>query len=155
MKSPDALKYLDKAHDADSARGEAAYDLGLICLEQKDYSRAAGFFEEASQSLSQDPKVWNNLGCSYFLQKNYVPAYQAFKTAVAKGARFYHAYYNMAVASILSGNYENAVEDTRKAVQLAPDNSDALNLLGLAYLFNQNYLRASVVLGQGGPNGFQ
>ncbi|HTC21689.1 MAG TPA: tetratricopeptide repeat protein, partial [bacterium] len=115
-------------------------------FEQKQYSRSAGFFEEASQSLSQDPKVWNNLGCAYFQQKNYGPAYQAFKTSVAKGASFYHAYYNMAVASILSGNYEEAVEDTNQAVQLAPDNPDAYNLLGLSFLFNDNYLRASVNL---------
>src|ERR1019366_7070565 len=111
---------------------------------QGNFSRAAAFFEEASQKIPGDPKVWNNLGCAYLKEKEYARAYAAFKSALDRGAAFYHAFYNMAVASIQSGNFENAVEDTRKAVQLAPDNSDAINLLGLAYLFNQNYTRASV-----------
>jgi len=124
----EALQYLNKAYQMDSSRGDAAYNLGLLTFEQGDFSRAAGFFEEASKTLANDPKVWNNLGCSYFKEKNYSQAYQSFKTSVDKGAAFYHAYYNLALASVVSGNYTEAVVNTQKAVQLSPENADAHNL---------------------------
>ncbi|HVZ80857.1 MAG TPA: tetratricopeptide repeat protein [bacterium] len=141
-----ALRYLGQVRDSDPARGEALYDLGLIQYERGNYPQAVGYLEEASKVVGSDPKVWNNLGCAYFQVKDFPLAFQAFKTSVANGASFYHAYYNEAVASLLSGNYEEAVEATNRAVRLSPSNPDAYNLLGLAFLFNQNYLRASVAL---------
>ena len=143
---PTALKLLGKAHEQDSQKGEAAYDLGILAYDSGDFSKASGFFEEASRLLASDPNVWNNLGCAYFQLKNQTAAYGAFKKSVAVGAAFYRAYYNLALASVLSGQAEQSIEDAKQALKLSPDDPDAANILGLAYLLNGDYSKASVAL---------
>ncbi len=139
-----AIKLLGRAHDQDPQKGESSYDLGLLAYDSGDFSKAIGFFEEASRLLASDPRVWNNLGCAYFQMKNQEAAYNAFKQSVLVGAAFYRAHYNLALASVLSGQAEQSVEDAKTAFKLAPDHPDAANILGLAYLMNGDYTKASV-----------
>ena|GEM_PF-2342852 len=141
-----ALKLLGRAHDQDPQKGESSYDLGLLAYDTGDFSKAQGFFEEASRLLASNPQVWNNLGCAYFQLKNQEAAYNAFRKSVSVGAAFYRAHYNLALASVLSGQAEQSVEDAKSALKLSPDDPDAANILGLAYLMNGDYTKASVAL---------
>lgn len=150
-----ALKLLGRAHDQDPQKGEASYDLGILAYDSGDYSKAQGFFDEASRLLPNDPRIWNNLGCAYFQLKNMDAATNAFRKSISAGSALYRSYYNLALASVLSNQAEQSIEDAKQALKLSPADADAANVLGLAYLLDGDYTKASVALIQalkGDPN---
>jgi tetratricopeptide (TPR) repeat protein/TolB-like protein/tRNA A-37 threonylcarbamoyl transferase component Bud32 len=110
------------------------------------YSRL-GKYEESIQayqkSLQLDPTYWSaytNLGNSYFLMKRYTEAIQAFQKAVDLGPNQDLAYGNLGDAYRASGQKEKAAATYDKAIALAfqalqvnPNNTDAMEGLALYY----------------------
>jgi tetratricopeptide (TPR) repeat protein/TolB-like protein/tRNA A-37 threonylcarbamoyl transferase component Bud32 len=110
------------------------------------YSRL-GKYEESigayQKSLQLDPTYWSaytNLGNSYFLMKRYPEAIQAFEKAVEMGPNQDLAYGNLGDAYRASGQKEKASATYDKAIALAfqalqvnPNNTDAMEGLALYY----------------------
>lgn len=57
------------------------FQKGLEALHEKQYSKAIGYFTQASEQEPMNVSTWNNLGISYFKMRKYGHAIHAFQMA--------------------------------------------------------------------------
>lgn len=81
-------------------------------------------------SCSRDPKVQAQRyvanGNKFYEKNKYKEASIMYRRALQKDLRFGEAYYRLALADIQLGSYADAVRSLRRAVELQPDNADAV-----------------------------
>jgi len=113
----------------------------------------AGRSEEAISLLERmnfpqmelDPEIWNTLGIAYGSQKDYAKAIQAFELAISLDSEYRfsfsnlgHAYLSLFLATEDPANYQKALENLKKAIELAPEFAPAYYDLGMAYIQSGN-----------------
>jgi len=68
----------------------------------------------------QDPISWNKLGCTYFAEKKWLEAIDAFQQAITLRADFLDAYYNLGLAQSRLSRMDQAMVSWRALLELAP-----------------------------------
>lgn len=105
-------------------------------------------------SCTRDPKVLAQRaldnGNKFFARAKYREAALMYKRALQKDLRFGEAHYRLALTELKLGNYGEAVRYLRRAVELQPNNSDAITKLADLYLLasTQNQSQAKQLLGE-------
>jgi tetratricopeptide (TPR) repeat protein len=89
-------------------------------------------------SCNRDPKVQAQRQLDnankFFAKAKYREAAIMYKRAIQKDMRFGEAYYRLALTELKLGNYGDAMRGLRRAVELQPNNSDAVTKLADLYL---------------------
>lgn len=81
--------------------------------------------------------VYHNLGNSYFKQKEYAKAEEAYLDALAVDAKYIAARYNLARVQMVQNKFEEAEASLKQLSSISPDNSDVLEAYAyLRYLQN-------------------
>src|SRR5882724_1491814 len=87
-----------------------------------------------ASSCSRDPKVqaqrYLQNGNKFFEKGKYKEASIMYRRALQKDLRFGEAYYRMALVSLKLASYGDAARTLRRAVELQPNNTDAITKLG-------------------------
>src|SRR5277367_4315857 len=89
-------------------------------------------------SCTRDPKVQAQQaleqGNKFFAKARYREASIMYKRALQKDLRFGEGYYRLALTEIKLTNYGEAVKWLRRAVELQPNNTDAITKLADFYM---------------------
>jgi tetratricopeptide (TPR) repeat protein len=109
---------------------KAYHGLGLIYLEQKEYSGASQAFEKICELSPTNDAAFNNLGLSYFNIGKYEEAVKAYERSVALNNKVAHRFINLALAAEKTGNLKKQVEALGKAADLDPKNIEYLERWG-------------------------
>ncbi len=92
----------------------------------------------ALTSCTRDPKVLAQRllvnGNKFFAKGLYKEAVIMYRNALTKDKRFGEAYYRLALADLKLGALSDSVQALRRAVELQPNNSDAITKLAELYL---------------------
>ena len=89
-------------------------------------------------SCNRDPKVQAqrqlDIANRFFAKAKYREAAIMYKKAIQKDMRFGEGYYRLALTELKLGNYGDALRWLRRAVELQPNNTDAITKLADLYL---------------------
>jgi len=105
-------------------------------------------------SCNRDPKVQAQRQLDnankFFAKAKYREAAIMYKRAIQKDMRFGEAYYRLSLTELKLGNYGDAMRGLRRAVELQPNNSDAVTKLADLYLLasTQNVSQAPQLLAE-------
>lgn len=105
-------------------------------------------------SCTRDPKVQAQRQLEnankFFAKAKYREAAIMYKRALQKDMRFGEAYYRLALTELKLGNYGDAMRWLRRAVELQPNNTDAITKLADLYLLasTQNQAQSAQFLGE-------
>ncbi|HUP04313.1 MAG TPA: tetratricopeptide repeat protein [Bryobacteraceae bacterium] len=117
---------------------EAKYlDKGKKALEEKNYGAAVLHFKTAMQAQPRDAEPYYELGMAYLGGKDYNSALSFFKKATELNPHHTEAQLKMAELLATSRDKENlseAQKRTQDVLNLAPNNVDALDVLGITDL---------------------
>ena len=118
------------SHDPLFAKAFA--DRGFEKLERGENLQAIYDYDKAIH-LSAAQELYNNRGLAYKGLGNFDEAFQDFKAANGPGAGFAPAYYNQGSLLYELGEYQFAVSDYSRAIQVDPSYVDAYADRALAY----------------------
>jgi tetratricopeptide (TPR) repeat protein len=118
--SPKAADELQRANDA---RG--------------NIKKERAHLEKAIEISPNFPEALNNLGTTYYHEKEYAQAAELFQKALDASPTFYPARVNLGGALLSLRDYNRALEENLKAVEMRPNDSLAQAQLGQA-LFHLN-----------------
>jgi tetratricopeptide (TPR) repeat protein len=124
---------------------------GKSYLEKKDYARAVLEFRSAEQAMPQDVEPYYQEGLAYVGLGNYQAAFQAFQRATQIDPKHVGALVKLTelLSTKKKGEFLHWAEQHGKtAVELSPENPDALNALALTELRLGNEADASRYLEQ-------
>jgi tetratricopeptide (TPR) repeat protein len=105
-------------------------------------------------ACNRDPKVQAQRQLDnankFFAKGKYKEAKIMYQRALQKDLRFGEAYYRLALTWLKLGNYGEALRNLRRAVELQPNNSDAMTKLADLYLLasSQNAKQATQMLSE-------
>src|ERR1700678_4141536 len=85
-------------------------------------------------SCSRDPKILVDQGNKFFNKGKYKEAVIMYRRAVQKNLRYGEAYYRWGLTDLKLGAYGEAVHMLRRAVDLEPNNVDAITKLADIFL---------------------
>ncbi|MHA1457665.1 MAG: tetratricopeptide repeat protein [Promethearchaeota archaeon] len=154
-----ALKYDEEMGDL-PGKTKCFNIIGLIDLEQKNYSQALERFESAlkiSESLAdlvEKAISYNNLGDLYGEQEDYQRALKYYKLALDINEKYGYlsnkaiVLRNIGVINELQDNYPTALENYEKALEIFGDMNDIinkaelLNHIGEIHYYQENFAKA-------------
>lgn len=112
------------------------YFSGNLYMEVDNYAAAVASFQLAKQLKPQDVGILINLGIAQLKLRDYQGALQSCKDILAFAPDNAMAYCNIAAVHQMTGQWERAIENYRKAIRLSPNYLAAHQNL----LFNLTYL---------------
>lgn len=103
-------------------RGQSAYA-------EKKYEEALNAFIEAQLEDPENPRIYYDLGHTYYRMKEFAAARDNFARALAAGdeALAKKAHYNLGNTHFRMGNYEDALKAYEEALKIDPDDKEAEN----------------------------
>lgn len=140
--------------DVTSVRMEVATSLAGVPLEQisgEQQDALTALFKEYEAVLQQHadmPSVQMQLGVFYMGRQNYAAAESAYREALHLNAHLIPAYLNLADMMRATGKEPQARKLLSKALEIAPENGDALHALGLLETRAKNTDKALEYLGR-------
>jgi tetratricopeptide (TPR) repeat protein len=129
---------LKAAVDQDEMTDESLLLLGLIYLEQDDYSEARQVFSEYLKRNPDDGWVHVMLGDIDYYSGDYASALQRYVKAIMLGD-YARAYYGIGLINMDQGITNDVIAAFAKAVELAPEFVEARIILAKAYFAVENY----------------
>jgi tetratricopeptide (TPR) repeat protein len=123
--SPKATDELQRAYDA---RGKT--------------KKVRAHLEKAIEISPDFPEALNNLGTTYYHEKEYGKAAELFQKALDVNPGFYPARVNLGGALLSLRNYDRALAENLKAVEIMPNESLAQAQLGQAFFHLNQYDKA-------------
>lgn len=110
--------------------------LGLVSTEFEKYDDSISYYKRAIAIDPNYSEAMNNLGITYTRMENWDEAINYFKMALKNPLYITPdvAYSNMGYAFYKIGDYINAQDALKKALLRAPDNPQALYILGLVHV---------------------
>jgi superkiller protein 3 len=128
----EAAELLGEVLAADEGNAENWVYLGVVFSRRKDYARAQDAFARALALDPEDARAHANLGALYlerFMAEKdtalRAKAVEAFDRAIALEPEMASAYNGRGAASSFAGQFEAALSDWRKVLELQPDFTDA------------------------------
>ena len=116
--SKNAATTWQKAIDLDGQNVAALYDLGIVEMRSDQLSQARANFNKVLQ-IESDADSYNSLATISLLEGNYSDAVTMDKKALSLNPQSYQAWGNLAGAYAWSGDHVNALENYKKAIDLA------------------------------------
>ena len=100
---------------------------GITAYKNGDYSKAIDYFTAAQLDDPQRPEILYNLGSAYYQNKDYDAARTHMHEALIKADPSLKAkiHYDLGNVDFRKGRLEDAVKNYEKALELAPDDSQA------------------------------
>lgn len=111
---------------------KAYQGLGLLYLEQGEYSGAAEVFEKVCSLDPTNDVSFNNLGMAYLNTKNFEKAVEAYEHSVALNNKIAHRFVNLALAAEKIGDIKKEVSALEHAGELDPKKEFYYKLLEIA-----------------------
>ncbi len=137
-----AVKYLDKAVQANPKNESALYDLGFYFDQDNQLHKSIEFY---NRYLDIDPfnqYVWFNLGSVYNKTENHKQAIEAFEFAYALNDKFYMALFNIGNALANAEKFNEAIEKYHEFLAHEPENDEAYCYIGECYLNTEDYSKS-------------
>ena len=131
-KISEAIADYQKAIERDPLYYDAYYELGNIAYQAGDLPKAATLFTKAYELNPQYTNALNNLGGAYMRMHEWKKAIDTLKKLLAQNPVFTEGYYNLAVAYEQTGRFNDAAQMYQSALDLNPDDPDALSGLARA-----------------------
>ncbi|HEY2774186.1 MAG TPA: tetratricopeptide repeat protein [Candidatus Binatia bacterium] len=129
-KTPDAVAEYRKALASDPNHVKALDNLALALVEQEQFDDAAANYRK-SLELQPKAEIYSDLGFILYRLGKADEAQADYKKALALDAHCASAHFNLAVASVMSGNYADAESHYREALA-SKANAETYNGLGFA-----------------------
>jgi tetratricopeptide (TPR) repeat protein len=123
--SPKATDELQRAYDA---RGKI--------------KKERAHLEKAIEISPNFPEALNNLGTTYYHEKEYAKAGELFQKSLDVSPGFYPARVNLGGALLSLRDYDRALAENLKAVEMRPNDSLAQSQLGQAFFHLNQYDKA-------------
>lgn len=120
-----ALVLLDEAYKADPTNVQNALLLGELLLENGQLERGKSVVESLPAGSVSDPTVMVNIGILMMNKKQPDVARVYFSKAIAIDASRAEPYYFRGLAAIQAGKAKEAKGDLQKAIDLAPESTEA------------------------------
>ena len=111
---------------------DAWHLLGVIAVQQKEYSTAVEQIQRAIKLNPKSPFFYNNLGIALQKQGKLDEAIESYRRALQLKPNYPDAHYNLGIALKEQGKLDEAIESYRRALQLKPNYPDAHYNLGIA-----------------------
>ncbi len=124
---------------------DAHYQLGVIYLNEKDYTRAERSFREV-QKYKDDSEAFARLGRVYQLTQQYDKAVTALKAAISVNPNNLAAMNDLGINYLYLQDYANAAQVLRKVYEARPDDPNVCYLLGTALSMNSLTAQEAVTL---------
>ncbi|MDB5318592.1 MAG: ogt [Phycisphaerales bacterium] len=131
-------KALDLAPDV----ADPHYDMGLIHLDERNYTTAAAEFSRAIQIEPRHARGHNMLGFALAAQHRLDDAIVEYRRALAIKPNYAHAHFTLGLALREQGNYEPAATEFLAAIDLDPTSAPALRELATCRIRQANYAAA-------------
>ncbi len=125
-----AESLLLKAIKSDPKSVQAHFQLGLLYMKQKDYTKAIGVYQSVAQLDPQFPETFFNLAYIYAVKKEYAKAEEMYSRVVELAPSYVdEALFNLAMVQEKQGKRAESVKSLEKALQVNPDNEMAKKYL--------------------------
>jgi len=110
-------------------------NLAILAQDQKDYRRSVEIIDELLSKDANNSVALNVRGSGHFATGDYDQAIIDYIQSIESGPFFPHPYYNLGRVYYVLGEYEKAVENLQKSIELAPAefNYRANGNIGLIY----------------------
>ncbi len=139
-----AIKYLEKAHNANPKNEIVLYELGYYCDKDSRFEESIDYY---NKYLDIDPfnhSVWYNIGITYNRMGMFEKAIGAYDYSIVLNEDFLHAHFNKANALANNNQFEEAIECYLEYMELDQENDDAFCYLAECYLNTDKYSDALV-----------
>lgn len=139
-----AIKYLEKAHNANPKNEIVLYELGYYCDKDSRFEKSIDYY---NKYLNIDPfnhSVWYNIGITYNRMGMFEKAIEAYDYSIVLNEDFLHAHFNKANALANNNQFEEAIECYLEYMELDQENDDAFCYLAECYLNTDKYSDALV-----------
>lgn len=140
-KYDDAISYYKRAISIDPDYSGAMNNLGVAYLEIENWDEAITYFKMALRNpLYETPeKAYSNMGYAYYRKGDYPSAVNAIKEAIVRYPEGfpqpdYNPNYVLGLSYMKLGNTKAAIDEFKKALDIAPKNIDVHWELADAYL---------------------
>ncbi len=149
----EAVKSMETAVQADPESPTLLYDLGVMQMENGNYSEAIECFQRSLDGIKATghtrinliihPKVYLgncvNLGLAYMQLNMYEEAVKILKEAIKFKADDLDANWNLGITYWFMGDMDEAAAQIRKYINYDPNNAEAHNTIGLTYYCKELY----------------
>lgn len=139
-----AIKYLEKAYQANPKNEIVLYELGYYCDKNSLFEDSIDYY---NKYLDIDPfnhSVWYNLGITYNRMGMFEKAIEAYDFSITLNEDFLHAHFNKANAMANNCQYDDAIACYLEYMKLDHENDDAYCYLAECYLNTDKYSDALV-----------
>ncbi|UCG57761.1 MAG: tetratricopeptide repeat protein [Phycisphaerales bacterium] len=120
----------------------AAFLMGMVCLEQGDVVAAAEHLERSLELRPGRADAYDHLGRTALLKGEYEKAVALFRKALEDDPKIPGAHFRMARALVLSGKQKEAISALEKDLEISPTAVETYSLRGEAYLQLREYSKA-------------
>ena len=124
-----AEKILIGAVEIDPANDKIYNKLGILYLEQENFSDAKESFKTSLKYDKYNDLTYNNLGLALFNQGRYNEAIEAYQKSIQLNSLIPHRYINLGLSYAALRQYEKALDAYKKALVLDKDNRDYQKLI--------------------------
>ena len=125
-----AESLLLKAIKSDSKSVQAHFQLGLLYMNQKEYTKAIGVYQSVAELDPQFPETFFNLAYIYAVKKEYAKAEEMYRRVVELAPSYVdEALFNLAMVQEKQGKRAKSITSLEKALQVNPDNEMAKKYL--------------------------
>ncbi len=144
-----AAQYNDAALTLIAAQKKASFResadfyhlLALAYYGKEEYSKAVVSYRQALNLAPERTDILNNLGLAYLARHEYQQAIAEFSRALTdlNYSKPHLLYYNLALCYQRTGNFSDSLMNLERALELAPQLSQAYQLRGQIYLQQKKY----------------
>jgi tetratricopeptide (TPR) repeat protein len=108
----------------------AQANLGLVYQRQKDYAKAADYYQQSVGKQRNQPQVWAALAECYELIGKPAEAVEAYRSALSVQPKYDYALLRLGLALARRNELDEAERNLQQALEFDPNLSEALAVLG-------------------------
>jgi len=137
-KTDEAIACFKEIIEKNQSSAEAYINMASALGIQKKYDEAMKYLKKAMELAPDNSDIHNKMGMALLATGRPDEAITHFKYVLQKGTTSAETYANLGSAYIQGGKYDLAIENLTKAIELKPDNIDAINKLAWLYAVVDN-----------------
>lgn len=128
------IPFYKKAADLDTKNSRYVYEMGMVYYSIPDDKNAIAMFELAAQrGWAQNADYFENLAYSYMNIGNFVKATENLQKSLEKRPYSVSVTYALAESLYKGGQYQAAIDNWDKVLQLDTKNARSLYMIGMCY----------------------